>query len=362
MTTPALQRLRERFPRASITLLSGARLSDLWLLYPGINRVITFDRGENIWSVSRRLRKERFDVALIFPNSLRSALEVWLAGIPGRIGYAGNCRSSFLTQPVDYPRDGLRLRRLSVREVKHLIRPNARAPVPPVASHHKHQVHDYLGLAAVLGANPSPLTPSLKVAPEEITAAMAVCLSTALPENSIARPSSEPFWLGINPSAAYGPAKCWPLESFVQVARDICNRFPNALWLGFGTPDQRHICQRIADSSGVRAINLAGKTSLRQLMALLAKCRVLLTNDSGPMHVAAALGVPVVVPFGSTSPELTGPGFAGDPRHLLLRGAAPCAPCFRRTCPIDFRCMMGIVPEQVIQALLQVLDDRANRG
>ena len=86
-------------------------------------------------------------------------------------------------------------------------------------------------------------------------------------------------------------------------------------------------------------------------MALLKLCRVVLTNDTGPMHVAAALGTPVVVPFGSTSPELTGPGLPGDPRHQLLKSAAPCSPCFRRACPIDFRCMTGISAERVVEAV-----------
>ena len=92
-------------------------------------------------------------------------------------------------------------------------------------------------------------------------------------------------------------------------------------------------------------------------MAALKFCRVLLTNDSGPMHVAAALGTPVVVPFGSTSPELTGPGLPGDSRHCLLKSDAPCSPCFLRECPIDFRCMTGITVERVVEAVLEVSRD-----
>jgi heptosyltransferase-2 len=102
-------------------------------------------------------------------------------------------------------------------------------------------------------------------------------------------------------------------------------------------------------------LNLAGKTSLRELMALLKICRVLLTNDTGPMHVAAALGTPVVVPFGSTSPELTGPGLPGDSRHRLLKSDAPCSPCFLRECPIDFRCLNGISVERVVEAVLSAI-------
>ena len=109
-------------------------------------------------------------------------------------------------------------------------------------------------------------------------------------------------------------------------------------------------------------LNLAGQTSLRELMALLKLCRVLLTNDTGPMHVAAALGTPVVVPFGSTSPELTGPGLPGDPRHRLLKSDAPCSPCFLRECPIDFRCMNGISVERVVEAVLSRNAGRARHS
>jgi heptosyltransferase-2 len=106
-------------------------------------------------------------------------------------------------------------------------------------------------------------------------------------------------------------------------------------------------------------VDLAGRTNLRELMAVLAECRLLLTNDTGPMHVAAALGVPVVVPFGSTSPELTGPGLPGDPRHRWIRAGAGCAPCFLRECPIDFRCMHGIGVDHVAGVVRGVLAEAA---
>jgi heptosyltransferase-2 len=102
-------------------------------------------------------------------------------------------------------------------------------------------------------------------------------------------------------------------------------------------------------------LNLAGKTNLGELCAGLKLCRTLLTNDSGPMHVAAALGTPVVALFGSTSPELTGPGLPGDARHQLLRANAPCSPCFLRECPIDFRCMNGINVERAVEAVLRAV-------
>jgi heptosyltransferase-2 len=160
----------------------------------------------------------------------------------------------------------------------------------------------------------------------------------------------------LNPGAEYGPAKRWPMEKFIAAASEIQKR-TNCTWLVFGGQADVEIASRIesAMASPPSAIwNLAGKTSLRELMTLLKICRVLLTNDSGPMHVAAALGTPVVVPFGSTSPELTGPALPGDPQHRLLKSDAPCSPCFLRECPIDFRCLNGISAERVVEAVLQI--------
>lgn len=110
-----------------------------------------------------------------------------------------------------------------------------------------------------------------------------------------------------------------------------------------------------AAAQNPRVFNLAGATTLAELCAALKFCHVLLTNDSGPMHVAAAVGTPVVVPFGSTSPELTGPGLPGDARHRLLRARAPCSPCFLRECPIDFRCLTGITVDTVVKAVLEAI-------
>lgn len=161
-------------------------------------------------------------------------------------------------------------------------------------------------------------------------------------------------WLGLNAGAEYGPAKRWPKDRFIAAARAVEQR-TGCGCLVFGGPGDGSIADHIStqlqsSASGLR--NLSGRTSLRELMALMSHCRVVLTNDTGPMHMAAALGVPVVVPFGSTSAELTGPGLPGDTRHRLVRADAPCSPCFRRECPIDFRCMTGISVECVVDAVV----------
>ena len=195
-----------------------------------------------------------------------------------------------------------------------------------------------------MGANPEPLPPQLFVLPDEV--------ETAKKKFGLEKITQPIF--GLNPGAEYGPAKRWPAERFIAAMREI-QKQTNCLWILFGGKGDLEVANQIASETQnlkLKIQNLAGKTSPRELMSLLKFCRVLLTNDSGPMHVAAALGTPVVVLFGSTSPELTGPGLSGDSHHRLLKSDAPCSPCFLRNCPIDFRCMTGISVEHVVEAVL----------
>ncbi len=359
MTTPALQRLRQRLPRASITLLTPEKLAGLWHHLPGIDQVMAFSAGESVWSVARRIRGgPGFDLALILPNSVRSALEPWLGGVPRRIGCARPWRNWFLTHAIAERVGRVRMRKLSVREIRRRQSALGLEAPPPSSAH---QVHGYLRLAAALGANPDPLPPRLEVAPDEVERAGKTLLAQ-LPRSRQGPPPdlARLLVLGLNPGAEYGPAKRWPAERFAATALEVSRRLgsDSCVWLVFGLPNDRELCEGIAGASAGKAFNLAGRTSLRELMALLRLCRVLLTNDSGPMHLAAALGTPVVAPFGSTSPELTGPGLPGDPQHRLLKSDAPCAPCFRRACPIDFRCMTALTPERMTESVLDVLGQK----
>jgi len=214
-----------------------------------------------------------------------------------------------------------------------------------------HQIHDYLHLVAALGAKEAPLAPHLHVTGSELeNVARRFGLQTGPGQNE-----TRPLF-GLNAGAEYGPAKRWPSERFVAAAAELQRR-TNCQWLIFGGKSDAALGSEIQSAIGAShsALSLAGKTSLREFMALLKLCRVLLTNDTGPMHVAAALGTPVVVLFGSTSPELTGPDFSSQIRHQLLNSGASCSPCFRRTCPIDFRCMTGISVENVVAAVLRAV-------
>jgi heptosyltransferase II len=346
MTTPALLRLREKFPSAHITLLTPEKLRELWTNHPAIDKTISIKSGEFLLSVSRKLRGHEFDLALVLPNSPRAAIEVWFGMIPQRLGYARPWRNFFLTQTVAPRAGAVKMRKHSAAEVRQLISQNPESRIQnPEIPKSAHQIFEYLNLAAALGANPEPLPPQLFVATEEI--------ETAKKKFDLDKISNPVF--GLNPGAEYGPAKRWPAEKFIAAAKEIQQR-TNCTWLLFGGKGDLQLCGQIESeiqNSKFKIQNFCGKTSLRELMALLKICRVLLTNDTGPMHVAAALGTPVVVPFGSTSPELTGPIFSANAK--VLKSDAPCSPCFLRECPIDFRCMNGISVESVVETVLQTV-------
>jgi heptosyltransferase-2 len=348
MTTPALIRLREKFRDSHIALLAPEKLREVWTLHPAVDEVIPFAAGEGLLSTAKKLRAGKFDLALVLPNSPRSALEVFLAGIPQRTGYARAWRNFFLTQTVASRTGAVKMHKRSEAEIKQLIAGDSKLKIQnskfsPAA----HQIHEYLHLAAALGANAEPMPPCLVVSPgEEEAAIRKFGLLEAVKD---ARPV-----FGLNPGAEYGAAKRWPAEKFIATAREIQQR-TNCVWILFGGKNDQPLTAQIASAihdSRFTIHDLAGKTSLRELMSLLKLCRALLTNDTGPMHVAAALGTPVVVPFGSTSPELTGPLSSEDVRHHILKSDAPCSPCFLRECPIDFRCMNGIGVERAVAAVL----------
>ena len=351
MTTPALLRLREALPETHITLLTHEKLAGLWLGHPAVNEVITFAPRENVFSVARRLRRagdlqspaRGFDAALVLPNSIRTGLEVRLAGIPRRIGYSGSWRDWLLTKAVPWRTDVVKMRKRTEAEVRQLVASGQdaqqRVPTTPGSSHH---IFHYLHLAAALGAKAEPLAPHIAVPDAEVAAVQA---KFGLPDG---------LRIGLNAGAEYGPAKRWPAERFIAVAKELRTRL-NCSFVIFGGPADNPLATEItaALSSAPAGIvtNLAGRTSLRELCAALRACRVVLTNDTGPMHLAAAVGARVVALFGSTSPELTGPGLPGDARHTLLRGVAPCSPCFLRECSVDFRCMNSLMVERVVAAV-----------
>ncbi|HEU0010595.1 MAG TPA: lipopolysaccharide heptosyltransferase II, partial [Verrucomicrobiae bacterium] len=317
----------------------------------------------------------------VLPNSPRSALEVFLGGIPRRVGHARPWRNWLLTHRVPPRAKETPMRKRTEAEIRRLIRATEAFAVPSVPSEGRaaqverpltpalspsegereknsppeaHHIYQYLNLAAAIGANPRAVAPRLEVTEAEVQA-IRQRFGTGPP----AQP--RPKLLGLNAGAEYGPAKRWPRERFIDAAIKIQAAAGCLCWV-FGGPAEVDFARGIADAIAAAKAGppdsvrcLAGQTSLRELCAALKACNVLLTNDSGPMHVAAAVGTRIVALFGSTSPDLTGPGLPGDTRHRLLMCGAPCSPCFRRECPIDLRCMTGISVERVVAAVSEFL-------
>ena len=315
MSVPAVRAIKRGRPDAHVTILTPAKLADVWRQVAEVDEVMTIERGEGVFAVSRKLKKGGFEAAIVFPNSLRVTLEAWLAGIPRRVGYPGHRRRWLLNQVF--------------------VEKKAKVPRPP-----EHQVYHYLRLAKFIGADVEPETKAIKKQ-----------RSSKPAEREFQRGQNGRLRVGLCPGAEYGSAKRWLPERFAEVVRKT-NETGAVDWVILGVEKDAPIADQIMELAPGACENLVGKTSLAQLIEELRRCDALLTNDTGTMHLAGLLGVPAVAIFGSTEPALTGPLGQG---HRILRRHVECSPCFLRECPLDFRCMRAVEVEDAVAALEQVL-------
>jgi len=317
MNTPALGTLRESYPDAEIVVVANPLVSSLFLSHPYCDRVIVYDKKGADRGISGflrfvvRLRKERFDAAILFQKAIEAALLTFLAGIRVRIGYLTDYRGFFLSHGVELTED-----------IK--------------KQHHTLHFISLLRSCEITGGDGRQL---LNVTDNEKAWAQ--------------RTLKEANWVVINPGAAYGSAKRWLPHRFAQVADELSNRFGCQIML-IGGPGEIEIGQEIEETCHTKLSNFIGKTTVREMMALISACRLMVTNDSGPMHVAAALGVPIVAIFGSTDHTTT---FPAGVAHKIVRKDFPCAPCLLRQCPIDHRCMIAIEVEDVLSSVDQLIND-----
>jgi lipopolysaccharide heptosyltransferase II len=308
MSVPAVRAIKAGRPDARITIAAPEKIAAVWRMIPEIDAIIPLPRGQ-LFSVVRLLRSEPpIDAAVLFPNSLRASLEPWLAGISRRVGYRGRWRRWLLNQIVPVPRK----------------------PGPP----EHHSVH-FLRIARECGAKTSNLDRSQPAFHGKIQILG----------------SGHPIKIGLCAGAEYGPAKRWLPERFAEAAKKISAQ-SSVQWILLGTKLEVAIGDEIATALGTQCVNRVGQTTLDQLIDELRACRLLLTNDTGTMHLAALLGLPVVAIFGSTEPRLTSP--LGN-TQIILRHHVECSPCFLRECPIDFRCMKAVSVEEVADAVLLLL-------
>lgn len=327
MSLPALGAVRARWPDASLAVALPRAYAPLAEAMPGVDATVPLAIGRG-WrdratfdADVARVRDGRFDAVLLFTNSFASALMAQRAGIPERWGYHADLRGLLLTRGVS----------------------RSRRPRGPERHHSRYYARLVEALGCVVRDSPPRLSlpGAWRGRGDELLGRSGVALE---------RPP-----IGIAPGAAYGAAKQWPPALVAEViARAVRERQVTCVLLGSSgdAPAGAQLLQRLDARSGPdparpRVVDLIGSTDLPTLAGVLARCSSLLCNDSGAMHLAAALGVHVVVPFGPTDEFATAP--LG--RHALLTGTAWCRPCLRRECPIDHRCMWTIDPGRVLEAL-----------
>ncbi len=308
MALPVLTGLRSRFTEARLTVLAAPRVAPLFKGQPGVAETLLYPPGPEKWRFLLSLRG-RFDLALVLPHSLESALGLWLAGVPARVGYDANGRRPFLSAALAGRR---RLTGL-------------------------HTVYYLLGVLRAFGEVTEFTVPALFLSAGEAEAAAGLLAESAGPGGP---------WVGLSPGAAYGPSKRWPPERFAALGTQLVEDLGARLVL-LGGPEDRPVADQVREHLQVPVLDLVGRTPLRQALGVVSRLRLLVTNDSGLMHAAAALGVPLVAIFGSTDPRATGPFTS---RATVLYQPRPCSPCLKRTCDQDYACLTEISVAEALAA------------
>ncbi len=323
MSTPAIQTVRKGFPQAHITLLAKPWVMPVFAHNPHVDRLMVYDRQDRhkgpmgLWRLTRELREVDYDLAILFQNAFEAALIAWMARIPHRLGFTTDGRSLLLNH---------RMRSWPGLKKGHLV-------------------DYYLGLLTEAGLTPAQRRLKLFLVDSERRTAGQQLKDLGIPEDA-------PL-IGINPGATYGTAKRWPSERFIALSRRLIAAL-GAHVLVFGGPGETDLGDRIATATGHGCVNLCNRTSLREAMALIDRCKAFVTNDSGLMHVAAALDVPLVAIIGPTDAVATGPVLEAA-RLVQQKDACDQAPCLRPHCPIDHRCMTRIDVDTVYQATLSLM-------
>ena len=324
MIIPALRALRRLLPEAEITLAVRPWARDLFNEQSFIDNVLVYDR-RNAWSVVRQIRewrKRQFDLAVLFQNAFEAAVIPFFAGVPRRIGYATESRQALLTDPI---------------------------PVPEWRAT-EHEVFYYLYLIAALeqslfGTNTvtdHPPDTSLVLSENRRAKAREQLVANGVRDNNAV--------VAVCPGSINSRAKRWPAERFAALSDAFIDEGKQVLLIG--SKEEHDVSVEVTTRMRNKAVVLTGKTTLEELTAILSICDLVVTNDTGPAHIAAALGRSTLVIFGPTNPLTTRPF---SPQAEILRHPPDCAPCMLRDCPIDHRCMTAISVDEVLERSLSLL-------
>jgi len=319
MSLPALRALRQRFPQAHIAILAKPWVADLYRREHVCNTLVPYTARSwrEKWAAARALRPHNFDTAILLQNAFEAAAIAYLAGIPQRIGYARDGRGFLLTHAIPVPHHG------------------------ETPRHERFYYLELLHRAGILDFLPQSDSVRLETASVARAAGLERFRQLGLSDVVV----------GVSPGAAYGTAKRWLPERFAEAANRLANELSASVAI-FGSNAERDLCASVAASIAAPVKNFAGETTLAEFIDLAAACRVYLTNDSGAMHIASALGVPTVAVFGATDDQTTGPT---GPLARVVREAVECSPCLKRECPIDHRCMTRVEASRVAETARDLL-------
>jgi heptosyltransferase-2 len=323
MSLPTIKGMRWLFPESHISVLVKANFASIFKYNHDVNEVIVYQRGEKLrkfisgWKMAKTIRDKNFDLALILPRSFNSALLPFLSKIPQRIGYAADTRTILLSHPIKRSNELLS----------------------------QHRVYYFLNLLNHFRKSVALYSPSIKTGHEEERWANELLSSLNIKTSSML--------VGFNAGAAYGDAKCWLPERYAKVAEKLIEKYDAHILL-FGSKAEGRINSEIAKQLSEKSVlDLTGRTDIIQLAVLIKRCRIFVTNDTGPMHVAGALGIPIVAVFGPTDYITTSP-FGTN--HIIVRKSIHCSPCLERTCPTDHLCMRAVTVEDVFDACVKSID------
>ena len=335
MATPTLRALRELYPAAEISYLLRRYVKEIYTGMPWADRLITYrtgktkaKAGKGLFDLAARLRAGHFDMAVLLPNSFKTALLCKMAGIHKVVGYERDGRGFLLTD-----------RLLPIKDRGKFI------PSPIIKY--------YLGLAQYLGSQNRDLTLKLFVTDHDKREADAVFTRAGL-DPALDRPASAggPPLILLNPGAQYGAAKCWLPEHFAALGDRFAGEL-GATVLISAAPKERRIVEAIQRQMRHAPVDLSSQGStLGALKEIVRRCDLMVTNDTGPRHIAAAMDVPVVTIFGPTHPEWTEIYYAKE-RQVAVK--VFCGPCQKKTCPLDHRCMTRVTPAMAFEAAVALL-------
>lgn len=339
MATPTLRAIRELYPQAHVSYLMRRYVKPLYVGMPWADQIITYRTGKtsakagkgHFFDLAARLHAGRFDLAVLLPNSFKSALVCKMARIPRILGYERDGRSFLLTDRLLPSKD------------------RGKFVPSPIVKY-------YLGLAHYLGSKHTDLKLELFVTPAEQREAQDVFTRGGLdPELTRPAGAGKPPLILLNPGAAFGAAKCWRPVSFAELADRFIDDLGATVLLS-AAPKERAIVEAIKRHMRHAPVDLSTQgMTLGGLKEIVRRCDLMVTNDTGPRHIAAAMDVPVVTVFGPTHPEWTEIYYAKE-RQVAVK--VFCGPCQRTTCPLDHRCMTRVTPGMVYERSLELLPAR----